>query len=96
VNAARTIAVAKKNSYDPIWQTTKSALIISKYLLKNPVLFQEPGRHIHLMYLALKEMYWNNAVLYSIYPENEGQACTKTSLLYNKLDMIVRGATCIP
>ena len=48
------------------------------------------------MHLALKEMYWNNAVLYSIYPENEGQAWTKTSLLYNKLDMIVRGATCIP
>jgi hypothetical protein len=48
------------------------------------------------MYLALKEIYWNNAVLYSIFSEDEGQTWRKTSSLYNKLGMIMRGTTCIP
>jgi len=85
-----TLALAKKNPDDSIWQTTKNIPVISKYSLGNPVLFQEPGGRIHLMHVALKGTYWNDAVLYSIYSEDEGQTWTEPSLLWKELGMMVR------
>jgi predicted neuraminidase len=85
-----TLAMAKKNSTDSIWQTTKNIPVTSKYSLGNPVLFQEPGGRIHLMYVALKGTYWNDAILYSIYSEDEGQTWTEPSLLWKERGMMVR------
>jgi predicted neuraminidase len=85
-----TLAMAKKNSNDSIWQTTQNIPIASTYSLGNPVLFQEPGGRIHLMYVALKGTYWDDAVLYSIYSKDEGQTWTKPSLLWKEPGMMVR------
>jgi predicted neuraminidase len=85
-----TLVIAKKKSNDSIWQTTKNIPIISKYSLGNPVIFQEPGGRIHLMYVALKGTYWNDAFLYSIYSEDDGQTWTEPSLLWKERGMMVR------
>lgn len=85
-----TLALAKKNTKDLIWQTSQNIPIISKYSLGNPVLFQEPSGRTHLMYVALKGAYWNNAVLYSIYSEDEGETWSKPSLLWKDRGMMVR------
>ncbi|MBT6296263.1 MAG: hypothetical protein HN646_08535 [Nitrospina sp.] len=47
-----TLALAKKNPRESIWQTTKTISIKSSYSLSNPVLFQEPGGRIHLWWVA--------------------------------------------
>lgn len=85
-----TLALAKKNSNDLVWQTTKNILIASKYSLGNPVLFQEPNGRIHLMYVALKGTYWNDAVLYSIHSEDEGETWTEPIMLWKEKGMMVR------
>ena len=85
-----TLAMAKKRPNDSIWQTTKNIIIDSKYSLGNPVIFQEPGGRIHLMYVALKGTYWNDAVLYSLYSEDEGETWTEPSLLWKEKGMMVR------
>jgi len=85
-----TLALAKKNLNDSIWQTTQNIPIASKYSLGNPVLFQEPNGKVHLMYVALKGTYWNDAVLYSIYSEDEGETWTEPSLLWKDKGMMVR------
>jgi len=85
-----TLALARKNTNDLIWKTTKNIPIVSKNSLGNPVLFQEPKGRIHLMYVALKGTYWNDAVLYSIYSEDEGETWTKPSLLWKEKGMMIR------
>lgn len=84
------IGSGEKNTKDLIWQTSQNIPIISKYSLGNPVLFQEPSGRTHLMYVALKGAYWNNAVLYSIYSEDEGETWSKPSLLWKDRGMMVR------
>jgi len=85
-----TLALASKNLKDSIWNTTKTISIDSKYSLGNPVLFQEPNGRIHLMYVALRGTYWNDAVLYSIYSEDDGETWTDPRLLWKELGMMVR------
>jgi len=53
------LALAIKNPREPIWQTRKIISIKSSYSLKQLRPFQEPGGRIHLMYVTLKETYWN-------------------------------------
>ncbi len=85
-----TLAIAIKTTSDTIWQTAKNIPIDSRYSLGNPVIFQQSDGKIHLMYVALKGAYWNDAVLYSIYSEDEGLTWTKPRLLWKERGMMVR------
>lgn len=85
-----TIALSRKNIGNLIWQTTQNVPIPSKFSLGNPVLFQEPNGKIHLMYVALKGTYWNDAVLYSIHSEDEGKTWSEPNLLWKEKGMMVR------
>ena len=42
------------------------------------------------MYVALKGPYWNDAVLYSIYSEDDGKSWTEPNLLWKERGMMVR------
>lgn len=85
-----TLAIAVKYPSESIWRTTRNLPVISKYSLGNPVIFQEPGGRIQLMYVALKGAYWNDAVLYCIYSEDEGLTWTESSMLWMEKGMMVR------
>lgn len=85
-----TLALAVKYPSESIWRTTKTLNIPSSYSLGNPVLFQEPGGRIQLMYVALKGTYWNDAVLYCIYSEDDGLTWTEPSMLWREKGMMVR------
>ena len=58
-----TLAMAKKHKGQSAWSLGESILDTSKYSVGNPMLFQDPSGRIHLLYVALKGNYWNDAYL---------------------------------
>ena len=53
-SGATLVHANKKHNY---WSLAESILDVGKYSIGNPVLFQDPGRRIHLQFLVLKGHY---------------------------------------
>lgn len=85
-----TLTLAKKHNGDSTWSTGKSILDAQKYSVGNPVLFQDPGGRIHLLYVALKGSYWNDACLQGVWSDDEGQTWSNPVQLWKSPGMMVR------
>jgi predicted neuraminidase len=85
-----TLAIAIKKKGRSTWGMGKTILNNSKYSVGNPVLFQDPDGRIHLLYVALKGKYWNDAYLQEACSDDEGQTWTNPIQLWSNPGMMVR------
>lgn len=85
-----TLACAKKPKDQSTWSLGESILDTSKYSVGNPMLFQDPGGRIHLLYVALKGSYWNDAYLQGVWSDDEGQTWSSPVQLWQNPGMMVR------
>ncbi|MZH03296.1 MAG: hypothetical protein F3745_07870 [Nitrospinae bacterium] len=85
-----TLTLAKKHKGGNTWSPGISILVNPKYSVGNPVLFQEPGGRIHLLYVALKGSYWNDAYLQEVWSDDEGQTWSNPIQLWNTPGMMIR------
>ncbi|MBC8286474.1 MAG: exo-alpha-sialidase [Nitrospinae bacterium] len=90
IGATLTLAKKLKGSGDNTWSTGESILSSQKYSLGNPVLFQDPGGRIHLLYVTLKGSYWNDACLQGVWSDDEGQTWSSPIQLWKTPGMMVR------
>jgi len=79
--------VNKKHDY---WSLSESILDAGKYSVGNPVLFQDPGGRIHLLYVVLKGHYWNDAYLHGTWSDDEGQTWSPSVQHWQKPGMMIR------
>jgi len=85
-----TLAMAKKTKDQSTWGPGESILDASKYSVGNPMLFQDPNGRIHLLYVALKGNYWNDAYLQEVWSDDDGQTWSNPIQLWNSSGMMVR------
>ena len=83
-----TLVLAKKKQGR--WSHSEFVLNSGKYSVGNPVLFQDPGGRIHLLYVVLKGHYWNDAYLHGVWSEDEGQTWSAPVQHWQKPGMMVR------
>lgn len=88
--ANATLVLATKSKNQSKWMPGKPILESGKYSAGNPVLFQEPGGRIHLLYVVLKGTYWNDACLQGAYSDDEGLNWSNPVQLWPTLGMMVR------
>lgn len=85
-----TLALSKKNPGQSIWSLSESILDTGKYSAGNPILFQEPGGRIHLLYVLLKGHYWNDAYLQGVWSDDEGKTWSSPVQLWQTAGMMIR------
>lgn len=88
--ADATLAFAKKPKDHSTWGLSESILNTSKFSLGNPMLFQDPEGRIHLLYVAIKGKYWNDAYLQEVWSDNEGLTWSKPLQHWQNPGMMVR------
>ena len=86
-SGATLVLAKKKHNY---WSLAESILDVGKYSIGNPVLFQDPGGRIHLLFVVLKGHYWDDAYLHGIWSDDEGQTWSKPVQLWQKPGTMVR------
>jgi predicted neuraminidase len=85
-----TLVLAKKIQDRSQWNPSESILDTGNYSAGNPVLFQEPGGRIHLLYVVLKGHYWNDAYLQGVWSDNEGKTWSKPIQHWQEPGMMIR------
>jgi predicted neuraminidase len=85
-----TLALTKISQGHVKWEPAKSILEKGEYSAGNPVLFQDPGGRIHLLYVVLKGSYWNDAYLQGVWSDDEGQTWSAPVQLWQKPGMMIR------
>lgn len=72
------------------WEASKKIMRRSVYSEGNPVLFQEPGGRIWLLFVILKGNYWTDAELNGSYSDDGGHSWEPAKCLWKKPGMMVR------
>lgn len=72
------------------WEASKKIMSHSVYSAGNPVLFQEPGGRIWLLFVVLKGNYWTDAELNGSYSEDGGYSWNPAKCLWQEPGMMVR------
>ncbi len=85
-----TLILSKKGKRHATWSPGKPVLDSGKYSEGNPVLFQDPGGRIHLLYVVLKGHYWNDAYLQGVWSDDEGQTWSQPTQLWQNPGMMIR------
>jgi len=87
-NAA--LVLSRKTKDKREWEPSKFVLAPKNNSLGNPVLFQEPGGRLCLLFVVLKGSYWDSAVLNSIWSEDDGLSWSEPCQLFPDQGLIVR------
>lgn len=85
-----TLVISTKINTQKTWSLAKPILDTGKNSAGNPVLFQDPGGRIHLLYVVLKGHYWNDAYLQGVWSDDDGITWSTPVQLWQEPGMMIR------
>lgn len=84
------LALARRRKGQTKWDKCQPLMDSRKYSIGNPVLFQEPGGRIWLLFVVLKGSYWLDAVLEGMSSEDGGYSWSTPVQLWKKKGMMIK------
>ncbi|MCH8156910.1 MAG: exo-alpha-sialidase, partial [Nitrospinae bacterium] len=85
-----TLVLTRQHGADGQWQNSKTILKARGYSIGNPVLFQEPGDRVWLLFVVLKGRYWNDAILEGVWSDDDGNSWSDPVQLWKDKGLMVR------
>ncbi len=88
--AEASIVTARQTASNSNWDLSKVLVRPTNYSTGNPLLFQEPSGRIHLMFVILKGIYWNQAYINKIFSDDNGLTWSPIVQIFNIPGMMIR------
>ncbi|KMP11730.1 hypothetical protein UR09_02650 [Candidatus Nitromaritima sp. SCGC AAA799-A02] len=85
-----TLALARRDKDKRQWELGRPILKNRNYSMGNPVLFQEPGGRIWLLFVILKGKYWNDAILEGVWSDDDGTSWSDPVQFWKQKGLMVR------
>lgn len=85
-----TLVLSRKPRGDGCWQDSRRILTEMNGTMANPVLFEDSGGILWLLFVTLRGHYWDSAVVMASRSEDEGQTWARPEVVLGDTGMMVR------